>query len=125
MVDYKTSDNKGFRYIFVIIDNFSKYVWAIPLKNEYSQTITIEISNTLTTSVRKPLKIESDRGTELDISIFQNFLKAKIIHRYSRFTEKGTSIAERAIRKIKNFLKKPVFLAENANCLSELPAVTQ
>ena len=24
MVDYKTSNNKGFRYIFIIIDNFSK-----------------------------------------------------------------------------------------------------
>ena len=34
--DYKTSNNKGFRYIFVIIDNFSKYLFAIPLKNKYS-----------------------------------------------------------------------------------------
>ena len=25
-LDYKTSNNKGFRYIFIIIDNFSKYV---------------------------------------------------------------------------------------------------
>ena len=32
MIDYKTSNNKRFRYIFVIIDNFSKYLWAIPLK---------------------------------------------------------------------------------------------
>ena len=37
--DYKTSNNKGFRYIFVILDNFSNYLWAIPLKNKYSQTI--------------------------------------------------------------------------------------
>ena len=60
--DYKTSNNKGFRYIFIIIDNYSKNSWAIPLKNKYSQTITIEFSNILTKSKRKPLKIESDRG---------------------------------------------------------------
>ena len=30
--DYKTSNNKVYRYIFIIIDNFSKYLWAIPLK---------------------------------------------------------------------------------------------
>ena len=30
--DYKTSNNKGFRYIFIIIDIYSKYLWAIPLK---------------------------------------------------------------------------------------------
>ena len=59
MVDYKKSNNKGFRYMFVIIDNYSKYLWVIPLKNKYSQTITNEFSNILTTSKRKPLKIKS------------------------------------------------------------------
>ena len=87
MVDHKISINKGFRYIFVIIDNFSKYLWAIPLTNNYSQTITNEFSNVLTTSKRKPLKIESDRGTEFYNKIFQNFLKTKNIQHYSRFTD--------------------------------------
>ena len=76
--DYKTSNNKGFRYIFIIIDNFSKYLLAIPLKNKYGQPITTEFSNILTKSKRKPLKIESDRGFEFYNSIFQNILKLKI-----------------------------------------------
>ena len=62
--DYKTSNNKGFRYILIVIDNFSKYLWAIPLKNKYSQTITNEFSNILKTSKRSPVKLESDRGSE-------------------------------------------------------------
>ena len=49
MIDYKISNNKGYRYIFVIIDNYSKYLSAIPLENKYSQTITNEFSNILTT----------------------------------------------------------------------------
>ena len=85
--DNKISNNKGYRYIFVNIDNFSKYLWAIPLKNKYSQTITNEFSNILTKSKRKPLKLESDRGTEFYNSISQNFLKSKKIHHYSRFTD--------------------------------------
>ena len=121
--DYKTSNNKGFRYNFIIIDNFSKYLWAIPLKNKYSQNITNEFSIILTTSRRKPLKIESDRGTEFYNSIFQNFLKSKNIHHYSRFTDKGPSIAERVIRTVRNLLKKPIFLAGTADWLSELPSV--
>ena len=83
MIDYKNSNNKGYRYKFIIIDNFSKYLWAIHLKTKYSQTITKEFSNILTTSKRKPLKIESDRGTDFHNSIFLNFLKAKIIQHYS------------------------------------------
>ena len=120
---YKISNNKGFRYIFIIIDNYSKYLWAIPLKNEYGQTITTEFSKILTTSKRKPLKIEPDRGTEIYNSIFQNFLKSKNIQHYSRITDKGPSIAERVIRTIRNLLKKPMFLAGNADWLSELPSV--
>ena len=98
-------------------------MWAIPLKNKYSQTITNEFSNILTTSKRKPPKIESDRGAEFHNKIIQNFLKSKNIHHYSRFTDKGPSIAERVIRTIRNLLKNPVFLAGNADCLIELPSV--
>ena len=123
MIDYKTSNNKGYRFIFIVIDIFSKYLWAIPLKNKYSQAITNEFSNILSTSKRKPLKIESDRGSEFYNSIFQNFLKSKNIQHYSRYTDKGPSIAERVIRTIRNLLKKPVFLVGNADWLSELSSV--
>ena len=75
--DYKTSNNKGYRYIFIIIDNFSKYLCAIPLKNKYGDTIRKEFSNILTTSKRKPLKLESDGGAEFYNSIFLIFLKKK------------------------------------------------
>ena len=123
MVDYKISNNKGYRYIFIIIDNFSKFLFAIPLKNKYSQTITNEFSNNLAKSKRKPDKLESDRGYEVYNSIFRNFLKLKNIHHYSRFTDKGPSIAERVIRTVRNLLKKPVILAGNADWFSELPSV--
>ena len=125
MIDCKISNNEGYRYIFIIIDNFSKYLWAIPLKNKYSQTITNEFSSILTKSKRKSLKIESDRGTEFHNSIFQNFLKSRKIHHYSRYTDKGPSIAERVIRTIRNLMKKPVFLAGNAYWISELSSVTK
>ena len=69
--------------MFVIIDNFSKYLWAISLKNKNSQTITKEsneISNVLSASKLSPLKLESDRGKEWYKSIFQIFLKSKTIN---------------------------------------------
>ena len=125
MIDYKISNNKGYLYIFVIIDNFLKYLWTITLKNKKSKTITDELSNILTTSERSPLKLESDRGAEFYISILQNFLKAKNIQHFSRFTDKGTSIVERVIRAIGNLLKKRVFLKGNADWVSELPSLTK
>ena len=107
------------------IDNYSNYVWAIPLKNKYSQTITNEFSNILTTSKREPLKIESDRGTDFYNSIFQNLFRAENMRHYSRFTDKRPSIAERVLRTIRNLLKKPIFLAGNAAWISELPSIVK
>ena len=63
MVDYKTSNNKGFIKVFVIFGTFCKCLWAIPLKKMYSNK-TKEFSNTLTTSKRPPVNLESDRGAE-------------------------------------------------------------
>ena len=64
MIDYRSSNNKAFRNIFNIIDKFSEYTWHIRLKNKNAQTITHEFSKILTTSKRKPTKIEGDRGAE-------------------------------------------------------------
>ena len=125
MIDYKISINKGFGYIFIIIDNYSKYLWAIPLKNKHSQTITNEFSNILITSKRKLLKIEADRGKEWYDSVFQNLLNSKNIEQYSRYTGKRPSIAERVIKTVRNLLKKPVFEKGRAGWLSELSSVTK
>ena len=77
MIDYKVSNNEGFRYEFIIIDNLSKHLWCFPLKSKNKQTITKEFSNLLTKSKRHPLKIESGRGAEFYNNIFQNFYKKK------------------------------------------------
>ena len=34
MIDFKTSNRKRFRFVFVIIDMFSKNIWCIPLQKQ-------------------------------------------------------------------------------------------
>ena len=125
MIEYKNSNNKEFRYIFIIIGFFSKYLWCIPLKNEYSETITNGISNIPTTSKRSLLKIQGDRRAEFYNSIFQKLLKSKNLQHFSRYTDKGPSIAERIIRTIRNLLKKPKFFVGKASWIDELISVTK
>ncbi len=122
--DYGVKNNYGYRYILVIIDNFSKFGWAIPLKNKYSQSIVDEFSKIIRSSKRKPNLIETDRGKEFYNNIFENFLKCNNIKRYSRYTSKGSVFAERFIRTIRDLLKKPVFEKGNANWIDELPSIT-
>ena len=83
-----------------------------------------ENDNWVLTSLNRRLnKLESDGGTELYNSVFQNFLKVKKKQHYSRFTDKKPSTAERVIRNLRKLLKKPVFVKGNADWISELPSV--
>ena len=125
MSDYSIKNNYGFRYIFVIIDDFSKYLFTIPLKNKNSQTITNEFSKILSSSKRFPIKIHSDRGKEFHNSVFLNFLKLKNIDLYSTFTDKGAVIAERVNQTIRNLLEKPVFERGDSKWLDLLPIITK
>ena len=65
----------------------------------------------------------SEKNLNININLNFNYLKAKNIQHYSIFTDKGSSIAERVIRTVRNLLKKPVFEKRNANWISELPSV--
>ena len=58
--DYGPENNRGYRYVLVTIDNFSKFGWTVPLKNKNAQTIKDSLENILINSKRKPNLIESD-----------------------------------------------------------------
>ena len=36
--DYGPENNRKYRYVLIIIDNFSKFGWTLPLKNKNAQT---------------------------------------------------------------------------------------
>ena len=76
--DYGPENNRGYRYVLVIIDNFSKFGWTVPLKNKNAQTIKHSFENILISSKRKPNLIETDHGREFYNNIFQDFLKKTI-----------------------------------------------
>ena len=109
--DYGPENNKGYRYVLVIIDNFSKYGWTVPLKNKNAQTIKNSFENILISSKRKPDLFESDRGKEIYIDIFQDFLNKNNIKLYSRNSSFGSVLQKDlivlSVTVLKNlFLKK-------------------
>ena len=124
MNDYGIKNNKGYRYILVVIDNFSKFGWTIPLKNKYAQSVTDDAFSQINkTSKRKPNLLETDDGKEYVNKIFSELLINHNIKRYSRNTALGAVFAERFNRTIRKLLKKPVFEKGNADWLSELQSV--
>ena len=123
--DYGPENNRGYRYVLVVIDNFSKFGWTIPLKNKNAQTIKDSFENILISSKRKPKLIESDRGKDFYNNIFQDFLNKNNIKLYSRNTSLGAVFAERFNRTIRDLLKKVVFERGDANWIDVLPSITK
>ena len=62
--DYGPKHNRGYRYVLVVIDNFSEFGWTIPLKNKYAQSITDTFSEIIKSSNREPNLLETDDGKE-------------------------------------------------------------
>ena len=52
--------NNRFRFLLSVIDIYSKYAWAIPLKNKKGITTNNAFQNFLDESNRKPNKIWVD-----------------------------------------------------------------
>ena len=123
--DYGPENNRGYRYVLVTIDNFSKFGWTTPLKNKNAQTIKDSFENILINSKRKPNLIEIHRGKEFYNNTFQDFLNKNDIKLYSRNTSYGAVFAERFNRTIRDLLKKIVFERDDANWIDILPTITK
>ena len=123
--DYGPKNNRGYRYVFVTIDNFSKYGWTVPLKNKNAQTIKDSFENILISSKRSPNLIESDRGKEFYNNFFQDFLNKNNIKHYSRNISYGAVFAERFNRTIRDLLKKIVFEKGDGKWIDILPTITK
>ena len=52
-----SKSNEGFRFLFYVIDVYSKYAWINPLENEKVITITMAFREMLDESERKRNKI--------------------------------------------------------------------
>ena len=123
--DYGPENNRGCRYVLVIIDNFSKFGWTVLLKNKKAITINDSFENNLKSSKRKPNLIESDRGKEFYNNILQDFLNKDNIKLYSRNSLYGAVFAEKFNRTIRDLLKKIVFEHGDANWVDILPTITK
>ena len=123
--NYGPENNKNYRYVLVIIDNFPKSGWTIPLKNKKAQILKDSFGKILISAKRSPNLLKSDRSKKFYNNIFQNFLKKNSIKLYSRNSSYGAVFAERFNRTVRALFKRLVFEKGDANCIDVLPIITK
>ena len=99
LVDVKNikGSNYGTTFILTCIDVFSKFAWAIPLKNKEAKTCMLGLEQIIKDSGRKPISIYLDNGKEflgefkklcgkykINILPTKSLLKASIVERFNR-----------------------------------------
>ncbi|GIY08661.1 hypothetical protein CDAR_418161 [Caerostris darwini] len=70
--------NNGYKFLLTCIDVFSKYAWAIPLKDKTGQSILKGFQKIF--KERKPKSLQTDKGTEFKNKILQKYLKTINVH---------------------------------------------
>ena len=123
--DYGPKNNRGYRFVLVIIDNFSKFGWTVPLKNKNVLTIKDSFENINISSKRYPKLIETDRDKGFYSNSFQDFLNKNNIKLYYRNSSFGAVFAERFNRTIRDLLKRLVFEKGDGNWIDVLPTITK
>ncbi len=91
---------RGYKYILTIIDIFSRYMWAFPLKNKTPIGV-VKAFQQLFQQV-KPFYIQSDKGTEFYNKPFKTLLKKHDVKLFSVFSTHKASIVERAQKTLKS-----------------------
>jgi hypothetical protein len=93
-------DNDGVSYLVTCIDVFSKFAWAIPIKNKTGKALVEAVRKIFTT--RKPTNFQTDKGSEFVNKPFLKFLKAEGVHFFTTENEDiKAAIVERFNRTLK------------------------
>lgn len=122
MIPY-AKNNKGFRYILVVINVFSKYVWAEPVKRKTAKDVTHAMKKILSQMKIKPKNLQTDLGKEFYNKEFESLIKSEGINHYSTFSILKASVVERVNRTLKSIMWKQFSLQGSYKWLNLLPKI--
>ncbi len=94
--------NDGVKFLLVVIDVFSRFLWVEPLQNKKTITVINAFKKIFRTSKRKPRRLRTDRGSEFTSEVFKNYMKSENIHQMFTSNELQANFAERVIKTIKS-----------------------
>ena len=125
--------NNNYKFLLTVIDIFTKYAWAIPLKNKSGLSITNGFKTILSegpqgcSESRKPEKLWVDRGSEFYNKTFKSLLKeygtgkaASGIELYSTYSDLKAVFIERFNRTLLHIINKPMFINGDSNWVNIL-----
>lgn len=98
--------NTGYKFLLVVIDTFSKYLFLEPLQSKHGSRASQGFEKILKNSGRCPNLLHVDQGKEFFNKNFRAVCKNHGIDFYNTFSVQKSAICERVIRTINQKLSK-------------------
>jgi hypothetical protein len=114
--------NRGFRYVLIAINTFSKMVYCEPVKNKTAAEVASATEIILKRSQTKFKFCSTDNGSEFKQRFIDVLNKNGIIHFYN-YNKTKAQIVERCIRTIKTMIYKTMLLKGGHNWVDNLQSV--
>lgn len=115
--------NRQFKYILTVIDIFSKFGFAIPLKTKTAKDVSSALREQLFSQGNVPRNLHTDDGGEFFSKITKKLFKEYHINHYSTYSTKKAAICEAFNKTIKRILYKKFSMQGHYKWLQILPEI--
>ena len=119
----KDNADSGYRYILTCIDCFTRFAWAVPMKNKTPEEAWKAFNSILVDSGRKPNKIWADQGSEFFNDVWKKEREALDIDLYYTSNAKKAVMIERFNRTLKTWMWQRFTKQGNHKWLAMLPSL--
>jgi len=114
--------NKGYRYLMMVLDVFSKYGWIVPFKDKKCETVAKAFQE-IFKGGRKPEYLWPDKGKEYYNKHLKDLFQKHSIKLYSTENEEKSFVWERWSRTIKTKMGKQFTVQGSTQYLDILPEI--
>ena len=116
--------NNGYEYFLTVIDLFSRYGWAVPLKSKSAAEVWSALESIIK-SGRKPRRIWTDQGSEFWNRDWKQKLENIGIELYYTGDDKKAVVVERFNKTIKTWMWQEFTRNGNLKWVSLLPGIVK
>lgn len=104
-VSFHSKQNDGVKYLLVVIDVFTRYVWISPLQNKTSVSVLHALEKCFKV-IGPPRKVRSDSGKEFIANQVQRYLKSMDIKHFVTQGESKSNYVERVIKTFRSLMHR-------------------
>lgn len=122
LVDYAPlkRDNSGVTFLLTIIDCFTRFALAVPIKRKTGPLVA-EALSTAWKTMKPPVYFQTDKGTEFYNKDVAKLLRKHGVHHFSTHQELKAQIAERFNRTLRRALKMHMAEKKTLRYIDYLP----